>query len=471
MVSNPTVRVFVAAALAVLSAAGAPAQSGGGGLEIGTTRFYRSAGNQTVVDGFARVPFAVLDSLTRGPNAVAAYRLVLTVRDSANLQLVADSWTRSVPARLLGTPRGSSLEHFTFAASPGAYTIEVAVHDSATGRVTRAQVLLTAFAARPAASDVQLATGMRAATGGGGGGGAAETAPRTGELRKGGVILEAAVRPLLTPNQASLGYYLEWYGRGLAADTAAVSVRVLKADGTPLVTTPAQRVPFEASGGVTRAMVDLAGLPPGDYGFEVVVQGRDTTVARQAPFRMGGFETVALTAPPPPADVFEKMTEAQLDTLYGPLRYLMTSDETGIYSTLTLEGKRTFLRRFWSKRDPTPGTPRNEEQESFYSRIAEANRLFREGGAAEIPGWLTDRGRIFIKLGAPQEEMKRPQAANTLPYEVWKYTQGRLLKFVFMDLTQFGNYALIWTDDRREPIRPNWASLLGPEGVQDVQRF
>ena len=455
----------MAAVLAVHVAAGAPAQSGGGGgLEIGTTRFYRSAGNQTVVDGFARVPFALLDSLTRGSNAVVAYRVVLTVRDSTNLQLVADSWTRSIPARLLGTRRGSSLEHFTFAASPGTYTIEVAVHDSATGRITRTQVPLTAFAARPVASDVQLATGMRAAT-------SADTARRTGELRKGGVILEAAVQPLLTPNQASLGYYLEWYGKGLVADTAAVSVRVLKADGTPLVTTPAQQVPFEVGGGVTRAMVDLAGLPPGDYGFEVVVQGRDTTVSRRAPFRMGGFETVALTAPPPTADKFEAMTEAQLDTLYGPLIYLMTSDETGIYSTLTLDGKRNFLRRFWAKRDPTAGTQRNEEQENFYSRIGEANRRYREGGAAEIPGWRTDRGRIFIKYGAPQEVMQRPQAANTLPYEVWKYTQRQLLKFVFMDMTQFGNYALIWTDDRREPSRPNWASLLGPEGVQDVQRF
>ena len=457
-----TKAVLMAAALAVLSAAGAPAQSGG--LEIGTTRFYRSAGNQTVVDGFARVPFGALDSLTRGANAVAVYRLVLTVRDSANLQLVADSWTRRIPARLLGTPRGSSLEHFTFAARPGRYTIEVAVHDSATGRVTRSEVPLTAYDARPVASDVQLATGMRAATG-------SDTARSAGELRKGGVILEAAVRPLLTPNQASIGYYLEWYGKGIVAETAAVSVRVLKADGTPLVSTPAQPVPFEAVGGVSRAMVDLAGLPPGDYAFVVVLQGRDTTVSRQAPFRMGGFETVALTAAAPAADKFEGMTEAQLDTLYGPLIYLMTSDETGIYSTLTVDGKRTFLRRFWSKRDPTPGTPRNEEQENFYSRIAEANRRYREGGAAEIPGWRTDRGRIFIKNGPPQEVMQRPQAANSLPYEAWKYTSGRLLKYVFMDMTQFGNFALIWTDDRREPSRPNWASLLGPEGVQDVQRF
>lgn len=458
--------VAVVAALAVQPAASAAGQS----LEIGTTRFYRSAGGQTIVDGFCRVPFALLDSLTRGANGVAAYRIVLSVRDSAELELVAQSWTRTIPARLLATARGSSLEHFTFAASPGTYAIEVAVHDSATGRVTRGRVSLATFTQRPVASDLLLATRMRPAAG-------ADSALRPGELRKGGVIVEAAERPLLTPSQATLGYYLEWYGRGAGgqtAETAAVSVRVLKADGTPIVTTPSQQMPFEAGGGVTRAVVDLAGLPPGEYGFEVLVQGKDTTVARRAPFRMGGFESVALTAPLSGAaatDKFELMTEAQLDTLYAPLIYLMTSDETGIYGSLTLEGKRSFLRRFWSKRDPTSGTPRNEAQESFYARIGEANRRYREGGAAEIPGWRTDRGRVFIKYGPPQEVLQRPQAGNTLPYEVWKFSQGRLLKYVFMDLTQFGNYALIWTDDRREPSRPNWQSLLGPEGVLDVQRF
>ncbi len=455
--------LLVLAALAAQRAGGAAAQS----LEIGLTRSYRSAGGQTVVDGFARIPFTALDTLTRGPNGVAAYRVAISVRDSANLQLVEQSWTRSLPARMLGTARGSTLEHFMFAASPGTYTVEVSVHDSASGRVTREQVPLTAFAAKPAASDLLLATAMRAAVGG-------DTTLASGELRKGSAIVQAAVRPLLTPQQAQVGYYLEWYGGGRvgqAAETAAVSVRILRADGTPVVATPAQQVPFGAGGGVTRAMIDLAGLPPGEYGFEVVVQGRDTTAARRAPFRMGGLESVALVEPPPPPDVFEGKSEATLDTLYAPLIYLMTSDETGIYSSLTVEGKRAFLRRFWTKRDPSAGTPANELQAAFYGRIGEANRRYREGGAAEIPGWRTDRGRIFIKYGPPQEVMQRPQAGNTLPYEVWKYSSGRLLKYVFMDLTQFGNYALIWTDDRREPSRPNWQSLLGPEGVQDVQRF
>ena len=454
--------VAVAAVLAVLSAASAAAQ----GLEIGVTRFYRSASRQTIVDGFARVPFTLLDTLTRGANGVAAYRIDIVVRDSANLQLVAQSWSKSVPARLLASDRSSALEHFTFAASPGTYTLEVAVHDSASGRVTRAGTSLTTFAQSPVVSDLLLATGMRVPSG-------SDTALGPGELHKGGAIVEAAVRPLLTPRQAQLGYYLEWYGREgrQAAETAGVSVRVTRADGSPVVTTPAQRVPFQGGGGVTRAMVDLAGLPPGEYGFEVTVQGKDTTVTRRAPFRMAGLETVAVADVPAAPDKFQGMSEAQLDTLYAPLIYLMSSDEQGIYSTLTVEGKRTFLRRFWARRDPTPATPDNEVMAAFYSRIAEANRRYREGGAAEIPGWRTDRGKIFIKYGPPNEVMQRPQAGATLPYEVWKYTQGRALKYVFMDFTQFGNYALIWTDDRREPSRPNWQSLLGPEAVEDVQRF
>ncbi|HTI04128.1 MAG TPA: GWxTD domain-containing protein [Gemmatimonadales bacterium] len=453
--------VAVAAVLAVLAAASAAAQS----LEIGVTRFYRSATRQTIVDGFVRVPFALLDTLTRGANGVAAYRIDIVVRDSANLQLVSQSWSKSVPARLLASERSSALEHFTFAASPGTYALEVAVHDSASGRITRGGTSLTTFAQSPVVSDLLLATGMRMPSG-------ADTTLGPGEMHKGGAIVEAAVRPLLTPRQAQLGYYIEWYGREgrQAAETTGVSVRVTRADGSPVVTTPAQRVPFQAGGGVTRAMVDLAGLPPGEYGFEVIVQGKDTTVSRRGPFRMAGLETVAV-ADVPAADIFESKSEAALDTLYAPLIYLMTSDETGIYSTLTVEGKRTYLRRFWARRDPSPGTADNEVMAAFYARIGEANRRFREGGAAEIPGWRTDRGRIFIKYGPPNEVMQRPQAGSTLPYEVWKYSRGRALKYVFMDFTQFGNYSLIWTDDRREPSRPNWESLLGPEALEEVQRF
>jgi hypothetical protein len=103
--------------------------------------------------------------------------------------------------------------------------------------------------------------------------------------------------------------------------------------------------------------------------------------------------------------------------------------------------------------------------------VSDANERYREGGVSRVPGWRTERGRIFIKYGPPDEVLTRVQGGSAKPYEVWKYTRGRGKKFIFLDLTQFGNYSLIWTDERREPSLPNWRVLLGNEAVTDALRF
>ncbi|HMJ59278.1 MAG TPA: GWxTD domain-containing protein [Gemmatimonadales bacterium] len=430
-------------------------------LELAAVRFYRTTGAQTLVDAFCQVPFGLLDPLTQGTGGIAAYRFAVTVHDAAGTELLSQSWLQTVPVRMLAVSRGSAVEHFSFAARPGKYTIDVTVTDSATGRVSRQSSDVNAYAAAPAGSDLLLATGLRSAEG--------DTTPAAGEIRKGAVLLQASGRPVLTPQQARLGYYLELYAP--RAETVTVVVRVATPQGRQIIATAGERIPIAAGGGVTRAMLDLAGLPPGDYRLEVAAGGTDSIV-RTAMFRMAGFETEAAIADATPAeDVFAGQPEGRLDTLYLPLVYLMTADEQGSYPSLTLDGKRRWLRQFWAKRDPTAGTPRNEAREDFYARIAEANRRFREGGSAQIPGWRTDRGRVFIKYGPPDEVLDRPQAGNTRPYVVWKFTRGRALKYVFLDPTGFGNYVLIWTSDRREPSRPNWEEMLGPEAVIEVERF
>jgi len=440
--------MLVSLALMVGTAMSARPQS----LELASVRFYRASGTQTLVDAFCQVPFSLLDPITQGSSGIAAYRFAVTVRDTAGTDLLAQSWSQTVPTRALASARGSAVEHFSFAARPGTYTVDVTVTDSATGRVTRQRAEIQAYGTAPGGSDLLLATGMRPAEG-------ANATPAPGEIQKGAVLLQASGRPVLTPQQAQLGYYLELYPQ--RPETVTVVVRVRTTQGSQVIATPGQRIPLAAGGGVTRGMVDLAGLPPADYRLEVVAAGTDSVV-RSAMFRMAGFETEAAIADATPAeDVFAGQPEGRLDTLYLPLVYLMTADEQGSYPSLTLEGKRRWLRQFWAKRDPSAATPRNEAREDFYARIAEANRRFREGGSAQIPGWRTDRGRIYIKYGAPDEILSRPQAGDTRPYEVWKFSRGRALKYVFLDQTLFGNYVLIWTSDRREPSRPNWQELLG----------
>jgi GWxTD domain-containing protein len=432
------------------------------GVDLHAVRFFRSGG-RTVVDAFARVPFSQLDRL---PSGGAAYRVTVAVHDSTGLELLRQAWGQRVGGAVLIAPHAAAVEHFTFTVNAGRFDVQVRVVDSASGRVIEGRLPVQGFAGPQAASDLMLATGMRAAAS------AADTVANSGEVRKGPVFLAATPWPALTPRQTALAYYLELYGR--QGDTATIRLEVRRGNSDSVVVRIAeQRIPLDTLGRASRASLDLAGLPPGHYRLVAVLSGAAGSEERSAGFDMRGFGTdeALAAAVPEQVDAYTNKSEAQLDSLYGPLLYVMNSDEQGLYTGLSVDGKRAYLRRFWAKRDPTPGTPLNEAAVSFYQRIAEAERRFGEGGVARVPGWRTDRGRIFIKYGAPDEVLDRPQAGNSNPYLVWKYTRGRPLKYVFMDQTQFGNYALIYTDDRREPSRPNWQALLGPQGVLDVQRF
>jgi GWxTD domain-containing protein len=83
------------------------------------------------------------------------------------------------------------------------------------------------------------------------------------------------------------------------------------------------------------------------------------------------------------------------------VRYALTDGETKTYRSLSQQLERaTFVARFWASRDPDPRTPRNEAEEIFWQRVFAADELF---GATTLAGWRTDRGRIYIILGPPDE--------------------------------------------------------------------
>jgi len=175
----------------------------------------------------------------------------------------------------------------------------------------------------------------------------------------------------------------------------------------------------------------------------------------------------------PPRGRFEFATEAQLDSLYAPLVYLMHEDEQGTYPSLSVMEKRAFLRHFWARRDPSPGTPKNEAEEAFNARIAAVNRQFSEHGATEVPGWRTDRGRVYLEYGPPDITLSRRGLGATLPFSVWKYTRGtkRPRKYCFVDITRFGTFVLVYSNDPGEPSRWDWRQLLGDEGYEDALQF
>jgi len=78
--------------------------------------------------------------------------------------------------------------------------------------------------------------------------------------------------------------------------------------------------------------------------------------------------------------------------------YIITPEEQDAFKKLkTDEERESFIEQFWLRRDPSPDTVDNEYRDQYYRRIAEANEKFTSG----IPGWKTDRGRIYIMHGPP----------------------------------------------------------------------
>jgi GWxTD domain-containing protein len=99
-----------------------------------------------------------------------------------------------------------------------------------------------------------------------------------------------------------------------------------------------------------------------------------------------------------------------------------------------------LLAEYWKERDPTPGTEKNELYDEFYTRIQDANKLFHY---SKRDGWNTDRGRIYIKYGPPEEILRDIQGTEAFSrYEIWYYHQIRR-QFVFYDRLGGGEYRLI----------------------------
>src|SRR5258708_27557924 len=111
--------------------------------------------------------------------------------------------------------------------------------------------------------------------------------------------------------------------------------------------------------------------------------------------------------------------------------YIISDEERDAFKRLSNDEERdNFIEQFWLRRDPTPDTLENEFKEEHYERIAYANEHFPAG----VPGWKTDRGKIYILYGKPDEieahpsggQYQRPMeegggSTSTFPFEIWRY--------------------------------------------------
>jgi GWxTD domain-containing protein len=118
--------------------------------------------------------------------------------------------------------------------------------------------------------------------------------------------------------------------------------------------------------------------------------------------------------------------------------YIGNSDSIDYYLKRPFEEKRKYFEKFWAEVDPNPETAKNELMDEYYKRLNYANRTF---STMSVEGWKTDRGRIFVKFGQPDDIERHPFETNSEPYEIWRYYSVRKV-FLFIDRLGFGEYIL-----------------------------
>jgi GWxTD domain-containing protein len=455
--------------LALLTAAGRAHQPPPDSLTVNAVRFYRADAKRTQVKVFVQIPAMIMAAAGDSPDAKMTYLMAVRVRDSTGLELVRDSWAGHLPAGMR-QPGATTLEILEYTVAPGKYTLDVDVTDSITGKKLQSETVVEGFGNEPGLSDLLLAPMIRQV-------GPSDTLLAPGEIRRGDLVITGAAELRLTPLRSNAYYMVEAYTA--AEDSVSLGIAVTDPAGKTVVSTPPRRARLPAGGGVLSGAVPLAGLPAGEYRLTAKLTSSHGSVERAARFTMAALdETLAKEAERKEANkntdegYFELMNEAQLDAAAEPTALIATGQERGGYKKdLSLRAKRRYLTQFWTQRDPTPGTPENEMREQFYSAIAYADSNFRERGQKRQPGWKTDRGRIYAKHGKPDDILRRQQQGYAPPYEVWRYSKGKGLYYIFADRSGIDAFKLMSTNDVKEIGDPNWQKILGVPALEDIAEY
>ena len=170
----------------------------------------------------------------------------------------------------------------------------------------------------------------------------------------------------------------------------------------------------------------------------------------------------------------EKQREAQKEKVKSvykrwkdeDVRWIITDEERKVFDALKTDDEREqFIEQFWFIRDPDPDTDVNEYREEYYQRIAYANEHFTSG----IPGWKTDRGRIYIMFGKADQIESHPSGGSydrpawegggttsTYPFEIWWYRYiegvGSDVEIEFVDPTGSGEYRIARSPNEKDAL-------------------
>ncbi len=284
-------------------------------------------------------------------------------------------------------------------------------------------------------------------------------------------LVKANRRVLPNPNRyfsnedSIVYYYAEIYNlaeRSGASKEFEVQVTLHDAFGFELRKYAAKHHQKPGPTAVLTDAVPVTGIPGGAYELHVEIQDIATGIKASTMKKfmlIYGFEQLS-----PTMSDSNSFTEADAALMEQVIKYISTSEEKDMYRELDLQGKKAFLAQFWDRKNPRPGAPVNEFKNEIFRRYAYVNQNYSTTLLARDDGWKTDRGRIYITYGNPDNVERHPSSMGQKPFERWFFDrlpgQSGGDYCLFVDLDGYGNYRLVHSTLKGEISNPEWEAKV-----------
>jgi GWxTD domain-containing protein len=354
-----------------------------------------------------------------------------TLKDTSSHRIILPSFETAQTRDL------KVLDIFRFLAQPGQYYLSLILKDLSTPNKKFAYVEtieVPCYENHLSLSDLILASSIVRDTG-------------ASKFTKGGVKI--------IPNPSSefgeaykiIYVYLEGYNLANDTNSYLLRYRILNKDDVILKELPHETFRKTGPNFAHTFAFSAQGLPPDQHFLEVTLQdisNNNTTKKRKA------FSIITFNN-----HLQKSLNEFNLTEYEKVFNVVASTNEQKYYQKLSSQGKIEYQKHFWRTRDFNEVKARLEYVDKHYS-------------IGRVLGRNTDRGRIYIKYGKPDEVVIHTMIEHTKPHEHWYYyEQG--LQFIFVDIRGDNNFRLIYTNSDKETKPLNWEKYIDPFELEDLQ--
>ncbi len=350
------------------------------------------------------------------------------------------------------TLKSTFINQMGFAVPFGTYTLSVMAVDSILPHRRDSIQLALSFVPYPSSfsiSDVELGTSIKASQ------------DKSNHFYKNS--LEVVPNPTLTFGVTAnpvLFSYAELYNVKPGV-TYTVKSEIVDAN-SKVVKESSKNRSYAGRTSVDVGTTNITSFPSGKYRLRLIALEENVEVARAEKVFYIYNPHIAQATPSTTmlrANELSGMTADEMGEEFRKGQYISTDQEIKMFSAITSEeGRRTFLSQFWvdvekGRQGRIPIT-----RAEYLQRVATANQKYTNFSRE---GWQTDRGRVFILYGDPNEVERIPSSQDAKPHEVWRYLDlENGVEFYFVDRTGFSDYVLVHSTKRGEIRDDSWQRYL-----------